>query len=210
MIKKLLLIILIALFSVQFQNQPVHAEDPIPTVDQSMSIESKSLDNRALILRDYLASRNSPLQYHSQDFIDAADTYGVDWKLVPAIAGVESTFGKFTPGGYNGWGWGVYGTQAIYFQNWRHGIFTVTKGLKDGYISKGLTTPQQMNRKYASSPTWGSKVGFIMADIDRFSKNYQLTQTATSYNLQLEEQIESTAPKTTSEKLALIYTTPSN
>ncbi|MCR4305823.1 MAG: hypothetical protein NUV73_01940 [Candidatus Daviesbacteria bacterium] len=136
-------------------------------------IEAKKLDYRAEILSNYLAKYNSPLQYHAQDFIDAADTYQLDWKMMPAIAGVESTFGKFIPGGYNGWGWGVYGTQAIYFTSWRDAIFTISKGLREGYLDKGLTDPYSMNRVYAASPTWGMKVSYFMNDIEKFADSYQ-------------------------------------
>lgn len=136
-------------------------------------IEAKKLDYRAEILSNYLAKYNSPLQYHAQDFIDAADTYQLDWKMMPAIAGVESTFGKFIPGGYNGWGWGVYGTQAIYFTSWRDAIFTISKGLREGYLDKGLSDPYSMNRVYAASPTWGMKVSYFMNDIEQFAGDYQ-------------------------------------
>lgn len=136
-------------------------------------IEAKKLDYRAEILSSYLAKYNSPLQYHAQDFIDAADTYKLDWKMMPAIAGVESTFGKFIPGGYNGWGWGVYGTQAIYFTSWRDAIFTISKGLREGYLDKGLNDPYSMNRVYAASPTWGTKVSYFMNDIEKFAGSYE-------------------------------------
>lgn len=135
-------------------------------------IESKKIDRQAEILTNYLAKFNSPLQYHAQDFVDAANTYQVDWKLVTAIAGVESTFGKFIPGGYNAWGWGVYGTQAIYFNSWREGVFTVTKGLKENYIDKGLTDPFAMNKIYAQSKTWGSRVAFFIEDLKKFEEEY--------------------------------------
>lgn len=155
------------------------AKTRVEQPEQVMEVQAKALDQRAVVLKDYLAKHKSPLEGHAQDFIDAADFYGVDWKLVPAISGVESTFGKHTPGSfesqsvsYNGWGWGVYGTQALYFKSWRHGIFTVTAGLKHDYISRGLTDPYSMNKRYASSPTWGSKVDFFMKDIDKFSKTY--------------------------------------
>lgn len=140
-------------------------------MDAKDQITVRKLDPKAEILAKYLAKYNSPLQYHAQDFIDAARVYGLDWKLVPAIAGVESTFGKFTPGGFNGWGWGVYGTQTIYFTSWREGIFTVSKGLKENYINKGLTNPYAMNKIYAVSPHWGWKVTYFMNDIDRFAIN---------------------------------------
>ncbi len=78
----------------------VSADNENKVVD---GVEAKKLDRKAEILAQYLAKYNSPLQYHAQDFIDAANTYKLDWKLVASIAGVESTFGKFIPGGYNGW-----------------------------------------------------------------------------------------------------------
>lgn len=146
--------------------------DAIARGSYTFEVESKKLDNRGRILSDYLASFNSPLQYHAEDFIEAADAYELDWKLIPAIAGVESTFGKRIPGGFNAWGWGVYGTQAIYFSSWRAGIYTLAKGLRENYLNKGLTDPYAMNRIYASSPTWGSKVAYFMQDIERFAEEY--------------------------------------
>lgn len=136
-------------------------------------IAAKKLDKRAAILTKYLAQFDSPLQYHAQDFIDAANEYGLDWRLVASIAGVESTFGKFIPGGYNGWGWGVYGTQAVYFNSWKDGIYTVSKGLKEDYISRGLLDPYAMNRRYAQSPTWGAKVSYFMADLEKFAQEFE-------------------------------------
>lgn len=144
-----------------------------------VQVEARVMDRRAKILQAYLEKYNSPMQNYAQDFIDAADANNMDWKWIPAIAGVESTFGKYVPGGqgpytsYNAWGWGVYGTQALGFESWRDGIFTVSEGLKTGYLDKGLTDPYSMNRKYASSGTWGQKVDFFMKDLDKFAKEYE-------------------------------------
>lgn len=171
--KKALLILILIPLLISSPITKVEAESIPSEPIQSMKIEGKEMDVRAIILRDYLATHNSPLQHNAQDFIDAADIYGVDWKLVPAISGVESTFGKHIPGGYNGWGWGVYGDQAIYFKSWREAIFIITKGLKNGYINKGLVTPTQMNRIYASSPHWGRNVNFFLSEIEEFSKDYK-------------------------------------
>lgn len=173
MIKKILITLLILTGLVSFQASDAIAQKESFRLDQEMIIEAKPIDQRALILRDYLAQYNSPLQNHAQDFIDASDTYGLDWKLVPAISGVESTFGKAIPGGFNGWGWGVYGTHAIYFTSWRDGIFTVSKGLKEDYISRGLLDPYAMNKRYASSPYWGGHVAYFLADIEKYAKNYR-------------------------------------
>jgi hypothetical protein len=177
---KLLLLILFILITLGFgpglPTIPYNTQDPIPEVNK---VEAKQLDSRAATLAAYFRKYNSPLEYQAQDFIDAADEYKMDWKLVPAIAGVESTFGKHIPGGYNAWGWGVYGDQSLGFTSWRDGIFTVTGGLKRGYIDKGLTDPYSMNRIYAASPTWGAKVTHFLVDIDKFASNYTVEGKAT-------------------------------
>lgn len=143
-------------------------------------IEAKALDKRAVILQAYLEKYNSPMKYQAQDFIEAADRYNLDWKLLPAIAGVESTFGKFIPGGheqsftsYNAWGWGVYGSQAIYFKSWKEGMLAVSKGLRTRYLDQGLTDPYKINRIYSTSGAWGSNVTYFIEDMENFEKNYQ-------------------------------------
>lgn len=139
-------------------------------------VKAQVFDPQAKILADYLAAHESPLQYHAQDFVNAAKAYGLDWKLLPAIAGVESTFGRFTPGGYNAWGWGVYGNQAVYFRSWKVGIYTVSRGLKEHYVDRGLTNPYSINRVYAKSPHWGGKVTYFMKDLEKFAARYEAKQ----------------------------------
>ncbi len=138
-------------------------------------VEAKPVDKRAEILQAYLAKYDSPMQYQAQSFIDAADKNNLDWKLLPAIAGVESTFGKFIPGGYNAWGWGVYGNQAIYFDSWDDGINTVATGLRQNYLNKGLTDPDSINSIYSTSDTWGTHVNYFLNDISRFERQYAQT-----------------------------------
>lgn len=173
--KKLIIFILLTLTFTLFtksQKVEVRAVDAeIKPLDQI--VLAKKLDPEAQILQKYLSKYNSPMQYHAQDFIDAARTYNIDWKLLPAIAGVESTFGKFIPGGYNAYGWAIYNSNSRFgFESWRDGMFVVAKGLRENYLNKGLTDPYSMNRIYAASPTWGSKVSYFLADITKFEKSY--------------------------------------
>lgn len=170
--KKVIGLILFAIILI-FAKQVNATPDNNSTPTQMQQVEGKKIDKNAKILAGYLAKFNSPLQAYSQDFIDAANKYGLDWKLVPAIAGVESTFGKFIPGGYNGWGWGVYGSQAIYFSSWKDAIYTVSKGLRENYIDKGYKDPYSMNKIYAESPTWGVKVAYFLADMENFANKYE-------------------------------------
>ncbi len=186
MTKKITILALSIFFlSTLFQYTNIEAGASGATKDltvQNEQVISKKLDQQARILQVYLAKFNSPMQYHAQDFIDAARLYNLDWKMLPAIAGVESTFGKHIPGGYNAYGWGVYGTQAIYFDSWTDGIYVVAKGLRENYLNKGLNDPFSINRIYAASPFWGIHVSYFMNDLEKF---------ATIYKEKISTQIES-------------------
>ncbi|MBI2337834.1 glucosaminidase domain-containing protein [Candidatus Daviesbacteria bacterium] len=173
--KKKILFFLLLISSFAFLTKQVLALNLVEdnNITQTEGIKAKKLDKRAKILAEYLAKFDSPLQNHAQDFIDASNTYNLDWKLLPAIAGVESTFGKYIPGGYNGWGWGVYGTQAIHFNSWKEAIFTIAKGLRENYLDKGLTDPFSINRIYAASPHWGGKVTYFMQDLEAFANQFE-------------------------------------
>ncbi len=169
---KALVFVFLTIAIIQFFVKVVVAEDNSSS-DTKSQISSKKLDQKAKILADYLAQYDSPLQYNAQDFIDAANTYSLDWKMVAAISGVESTFGKQIPGGYNGWGWGVYGNQAIFFNSWKEAIYTISKGLKENYIDKELTEPYSINQVYAVSPYWGKRGPYFMNDLDKFASKYE-------------------------------------
>lgn len=179
--KKILLIIL--LFIPSFFSAKEVQEEKLVDNSANLQVEAKQLDKEAKVLAEYFSSYQSPLEAHAQDFIDAAKTYRLDWKMLPAIAGVESTFGKQIPGGYNAWGWGVYGTQAIYFDSWRQAIFTIAKGLRENYLDKGLSEPYAINRAYAASPRWGGNVSYFMKDLEKFAQKYEQGLYTTDVNV---------------------------
>ena len=133
--------------------------------------ENLNLDNRAIILQEYLKQYGSPLASFALTFVQAADIFNLDWKLVAAISGVESTFGKQIPdNSYNGWGWGVYENNVIRFSSWTEGIQTVSEGLRINYIDKwGAENVYQIGRIYAASPTWAQRVEYFMEDINKFA-----------------------------------------
>ncbi|MDO8451949.1 MAG: hypothetical protein Q7S76_03710 [bacterium] len=129
-------------------------------------------DKRVKLLRGYLVSHKSPLADVAGHFVSEADKHNLDWKLVAAIAGVESTFGKHIPAGsYNGWGWGIPtgASYGIAFADWKNGISEVSEGLRHRYIDRGAVTIEQIGRIYAASPAWPWKVRFFLAEIEQFS-----------------------------------------
>jgi len=136
----------------------------------------KGQDNRAKIIKKFLEKYNSPLAPYSNIFIKNADNYDLDWKLVASISGVESTFGKHIPyNSYNGWGWGIYGNNVIYFSSWEEGIETVSKGLRENYINKWkATNVYEIGRIYAASPRWASNVNYFMEKIAEFQYQNQI------------------------------------
>jgi len=152
---------------------PIYAASvPVAGHSASLAIYAQIQDDRIQKLQSYLASFNSPLESQADHIIAEADRFSLDWKLVPAIAGLESTYGKRLHGGtYNAWGWGIPSPQArgIAFSDWKNGITTVSEGLKTNYIDRGAQTVEQIGRRYASSPTWAPRVRHIMAEIDSYS-----------------------------------------
>jgi hypothetical protein len=134
-------------------------------------VRVETIDNRVERLKKYLLSVHSPMADVAERFVKEADRLGLDWKLVAAIAGNESSFGLYIPdSSYNGWGWGVW-TGTSYgenFQNWEEGITTVSEGLKNNYINDGLQTVDQIGTRYAADPEWAWKVTHFMDEIEAY------------------------------------------
>ncbi len=169
----LLIIILSLLFATLSRPAVVHAEPEAGAAAKLISHVPQA-DTRVDQLRGFLASHNSPMTLEAQHFVKEADRLGLDWKLVAAIAGVESTFGKQVPAySNNGWGWGVFtGTNdGVHFKDWKDGITQVSEGLRYNYVDKGAKTIESMGRIYAASPRWAGSVRFFMNKIDTFIPN---------------------------------------
>lgn len=135
-------------------------------------------DYRVRTLRTYLEKYDSPLAPYAGRFVADADKYNLDWRLVAAISGLESGFGKAIPyGSYNGWGWGIYGDNTLAFKSWDDGIDTVSEGLRTRYIDAwGAEDIYQIGSMYAASPTWAYRVQGFMNQIEAFRlRNPQTT-----------------------------------
>ncbi len=165
--KKILTCIILAgaYFAVLPSNLYAYAQESgISAVPKFREEKAVGFDYRIYMLRKFLNKNNSPLTPYSADFIKLADYYGIDWRMVPAISGVESTFGKRIPqGSYNAYGW-ANGKYA--FKSWPDSIDVVTKTLKTKYVDKGATSINKIARIYAPpSTTWGRNVKFFVGKI---------------------------------------------
>jgi len=169
---KILFILSFVILSIFILTPKVFAENSSKSSAVLADARDVSLsDNRVKILREFLESYNSPIAPFAKEFVETADTYNLDWRLLAAISGVESAFGQQIPqGSYNGWGWGIYGNNVIYFSSWEDGIKTISKGLRERYMDKwGATDIYQVGRIYAASPTWAVRVESFMNRISNFS-----------------------------------------
>lgn len=131
------------------------------------------LDKRVKILKAYLKSHDSPLSENAETFVRSADKYNLDYRLVAAISGVESTFGKQIPSNsFNAWGWGIYGENIIRFQSFDEAINTISKDIRGQYMNKWKTKDvQDIGRIYAESPTWASGVQYFMNKMYQYELN---------------------------------------
>ncbi len=135
--------------------------------------ESLDFDYRVENLRKFLNKYNSPLAEYAEVFVIYADENNLDYRLVPAITGVESTFGKRIPlDSYNAYGWanGEYS-----FSSWEDSISHVTNVLKKKYIDRGANTIYEIAKIYAPpSSAWGGKVSFFVKKIDTLPLNFDI------------------------------------
>lgn len=145
----------------------------------NQSPHEETFDERITILEQFLNKQDSPLASQSAAMIAIADTYKFDWRLLPAIAGKESSFSKKMPwdadngqSSHNAWGWGVYGEQAPSFPTWEEAIGTVAKGLRHDYYNKGYITPEMIMKKFTprSDGSWARDVKLIMGQIAPLEK----------------------------------------
>lgn len=129
-------------------------------------------DNRAAILEEYFKSYDSPLAPHAKTFVKEADKNNLDWRLVAAIAGGESTFGHaIPPYSFNAWGYGVYGNNVRRFASWDEGIAVVSKAIRTDYLyDSPVTNVYQIGAKYAADPNWPNKTLKFMGEIDAMAE----------------------------------------
>ncbi|HOD01305.1 MAG TPA: hypothetical protein PKH50_01125 [bacterium] len=119
-------------------------------------------------LEEFFQEQKSPLVENADTFVDTADKYNLDYRLLPAIACMESSCGKkIIPNSYNPFGWGIYGKNAIYFKSFDEAIEIVGRELSEKYVEKGLDTPEKIAPVYTppNPINWRNGVKFFIGRI---------------------------------------------
>jgi len=136
-----------------------------------LTATGESSDGRAEIVAKFLERYNSPLKpydHFGQVFVDVADRYGFDFRLLPAIAMQESNLCKTSdPAIFNCLGFGIHKNGTLAFDSYEANFDRAGRELKANYIDKGLTTPELIMKKYtpSSDGSWANSVNQWMAEM---------------------------------------------
>lgn len=137
----------------------------LPEIKAETQISLQAEDGRVIALKDFFQRYNSELHKYAETFVESADKYRLDYRLLPAIAMQESNLCKKAPkNSFNCWGFGIYGGKVLKFSNYNEAIMTVSKSLGHEYKSAGLEGPSEIVSRYTPSDngTWVKSVTFFM------------------------------------------------
>ena len=152
-------------------NKAFAAESTEPAVGQNnvfYTINSQRI-NRVKILSDFFKSFDGPLEPYSAAFVRIADKYELDYRLLPSIACLESSCGKFyIKNSNNPFGWGIYGNTVTSFKTVEECIEAVAKGLSTNYVAKGYETVEEIAVIYnpSNSVKWAGNVRYFYDKIN--------------------------------------------
>ena len=122
-------------------------------------------DPRAIQMNIVLEKYNSPMVGLEKELIAAAELYDLDWTLMAAIAGTESSFGKRMPANcINPYGWGIYGDNKLCFKDFVDAAQAVSKGLGTKYNTNSIETIARTYNK-VSTEGWITHTRFFMNKI---------------------------------------------
>jgi hypothetical protein len=133
------------------QTTQLNASAPDPTfrltaaggTSQVLSANIVAGDSRVLLVESFLRGHKSPMAPYAENIVSEADRFGVDFRLLPAIAMCESGAGKRMPkkDEFNAFGIAVYTGQlhGKAFDSWPHVISWVSQYVKERYYDRGYT-----------------------------------------------------------------------
>jgi len=170
------LLIIPVIYAYQTPTPEVLQVSPTPSPQvQEVVVER---DTREDSLKAYLLSKKSPLADFATHFVRTADTWGLDYTLLPAIAGVESgfeTMGNTTD--HNPFGYMCSG-RPCRFVSFDEAITRVGRSLGEGraytkFQSTGSILELAKKYNYVSPEDWSGKVGYFQKQIKESTVNLE-------------------------------------
>lgn len=124
------------------------------------------------LINQFLTAEGSPLAGLGRVFTKKSRKYGIDPRLLVAIAGAETSLMKDPNAApmseHNAWGMGP----GIQYSSWGQGAGATAKNLAENYFGQGLDTPEEISTKWAPigatndpnnvNQNWANNVGSYM------------------------------------------------
>lgn len=143
----------------------------LPATNSWLTQEIEIGDGRSKIIEAFFKKHKTPLAGYGDIFIQVADKYRLDYRLLPAISMQESNGGKkVIRDSKNPFGYGIYGSLILRFDSWELSIERVGRALREDYLDKGLKTPTQIMAKYTppsleKGGAWAKGVSSFMEEL---------------------------------------------
>ena len=118
-------------------------------------------DHRAANLHQFFSKYKCPEPHNEDAYVQAANTYNLDYRLLPSISLQESTCGKhYRLSNY--WGWNSARTG---FESVPSGIDYVSRQLAEGKYYKDKSIKDKL-RSYNPEPSYTVKIMRLMGEIE--------------------------------------------
>jgi hypothetical protein len=115
-------------------------------------------DPRFALLRSFFSKANCPARHYAEVFLEAADRYALDWRLLPSLSFIESTGGKSARNNnLFGWGQEEFSTPTA-------GIHAVGYRLANSSLYKDKDV-EGILRTYNPDPDYPKRVKSVMREI---------------------------------------------
>jgi hypothetical protein len=118
-------------------------------------------DQRQAKLETFFQSFGCPAPHHVTEYLGAADTYAIDYRLLPAISILESTCGMYQREN-NRWGWA---SASKGFASFRAGLEYIAHQLAEGRYYKNKTLEEKVHM-YNPRPQYARQLESLMLRID--------------------------------------------
>lgn len=141
------------------QIEEMYSYEGFPEIE--FELDRSPRDKRIEKLESFLESKGSPMAPYADLIVYYSDLYGVDPRLMVAIAAIESGYGKVCFRPYNAWGF----YNGSNWGSWSESIKGYMEGMNGSYFSKGARTPEAIGSSYAADPNWAARIRGEMAEI---------------------------------------------
>lgn len=183
----LIISVILLLLSFQFLINPsrkyvlTHTDQPVlaksydnQNLTENMISRYPQKDIRIITLQKFFSKYHSPLENETEFIVQASDSWGLDYKIIPAISMQESGGCKNIPkDSFNCWGLAIYGKNSLSFDSYTEAVMQVAKTIKQSYFKDGLTNMTLLEDRWNpnSKGEWSHGVNFFISKIKDIEVN---------------------------------------